>query len=111
MNAAEQFTMGFRSASIVLLTTLLSSTPSGAVEPYRGKLLYDNFCYYCHYRNIHFRPRSKVRSLDDLAHQIGIWQEELRLDWSQRDIADVQAYLNWLYYGYPYSIMIPVPRR
>ncbi len=103
--------MGFRIVYIILLASFVLSPPSGAVEPYRGNLLYDNFCYYCHYRNIHFRPRSKVRSLDDLAHQIDIWQAELRLDWSWRDIADVQAYLNWLYYGYPYSIMIPVPQR
>ena len=46
----------------------------------------------------------------DSAYDIDIWQAELGLGWSQRDIADVQAYLNWLYYGYPHSLMVPWPQ-
>ena len=98
--------LGSISVPVALFAALVLSAPAGAVAPYRGKLLYDNYCYYCHYRNIHFRPRSKIGSLDDLARQISIWQAELGLAWSQREIADVQAYLNWLYYGYPHSVMM-----
>ena len=99
--------MHFRSLLTVLLAGLVYAASVGAVEPYRGKLLYENHCYYCHYRNVHFRPRRKVHSLDDLQRQIWIWQEEMGLDWRRRDVADVLAYLNWLYYGFPYFGRIP----
>ena len=98
-----------RVAIAAFSASLTLSAPAVPVEPYRGMLLYENYCHYCHYRNIHFRPHSKVRSLDDLREQIDIWQAELGLGWNRRDIVDVQAFLNWLYYGYPYSMMIPIP--
>lgn len=94
--------MLFRSLPALLLALLVYAASAGAVEPYRGKLLYENHCWYCHYRNVHFRPRRKVRSLDNLQRQIRIWQEALGLDWTRHDVADVLAYLNWLYYGFPY---------
>jgi len=85
-----------------LVACMVMASSASAVEPYRGKLLYENHCWYCHYRNIHFRPRRKVHSLGDLQRQIWIWQQELGLEWNRRDVADVLAYLNWLYYGFPY---------
>ena len=99
--------MAFRSLLILFLAGLVYAASSNAVEPYRGKLLYENHCYYCHYRNIHFRPRRKVHSLEDLRREIWLWQGEMELQWQRRDVADVLAYLNWLYYGFPYFGRIP----
>jgi hypothetical protein len=99
--------MALRLFAAAALTFPFYITPSGAVDAYRGGLMYENFCHYCHYRNVHFRPRARVRSLDDLAREIRLWQEVANLRWSNDDIADVQAYLNWLYYRFPYSATMP----
>lgn len=99
--------MHFRSLLTVLLTGFVYAASADTVDPYRGKLLYENHCLYCHYRNVHFRPRRKVRSLDELQRQICNWQEEMELDWRRRDVADVLSYLNWLYYGFSYFGRIP----
>ena len=101
--------MHSQSLLTILVAGFLYAASTDAVEPYRGKLLYENHCLHCHYRNVHFRPLRKVRSLDDLERQIRNWQEEIGLDWRRRDVADVLAYLNWLYYGLPYFGRIPGP--
>ena len=94
--------MAFRPPPTLFLACLVFAASASAAEPYRGRLLYENHCYHCHYRNIHFRPRRKVRSLGELRREIWLWQGEMGLEWNRRDVADVLAYLNWLYYGFPY---------
>ena len=101
--------MDTRIVAAAWAASLIFTDPAAAVNPYRGGLMYENYCYYCHYRNVHFRPRTKVHSLDDLAHQVRIWQEVAGMNWSDADVADVQAYLNWLYYRFPYSATMPAP--
>ncbi len=83
--------------SILALVAALAAAPAFAADTYRGRLLYETFCYPCHYRNVHFRPRRKV----DLAAQIRLWQGIGELRWSEAEIDDARAYLNWLYYGFP----------
>jgi hypothetical protein len=85
-----------------LLLALLAPARDEAADPYRGRLLYDTYCVPCHYADVHRRPRPRVHGLEELAGQIRTWQEVVRLGWSRQDIADVQAYLNWLYYRFPY---------
>jgi hypothetical protein len=92
--------MRSRIIAYAFLVALLPATGAQAANPYRGMLLYDNYCLVCHYPYLHLRPRSKVHSFDELGRQVDIWQRALGLGWSGREIVDVQAYLNWLYYGF-----------
>ena len=85
----------------ILLALATFGSEARPPSAYRGMLLYENNCHYCHYRFLHYRPRHKVRSMADLQHQIAIWQAEIGLDWDADDVADVQRYLNRLYYGFP----------
>jgi hypothetical protein len=84
-----------------LLICLAGPGVSQAGEAYRGMLLYENNCHACHYHFLHYRPRRKARSLDDLQRQIVIWQNAIGLNWNAEDIADVATYLNRRYYRFP----------
>lgn len=86
-----------------LLLGLLHTPLTPAAEPYRGMLLYDMYCHHCHLRAVHLRPHGKVQSLEDLGYQVERWQSVMRLYWRERDIADVQAFLNWRFYRFPES--------
>jgi len=86
--------------SALLLAALLAPTAEAA-SPFRGRLLYENFCYHCHMTEIHYRVHSKVDSRGKLMHLVAMWQEEMGLGWSAEEVADVAGYLNWAYYRFP----------
>lgn len=98
--------MGIRRAGAALVLVLASGAASSAGQAERGQLLYENHCLGCHWRMVHYRPRHVARNLADLGWQIQRWQWVLGLGWDGRDLADVLAYLNGRYYGFP----VPGPR-
>jgi CxxC motif-containing protein (DUF1111 family) len=84
--------------------------PAAAVaDVYRGELLYENNCQACHDCALHARQPRKARSARQLQHLIGLWQTELKLDWSAGDIADVQDYLDRRYYHFSYPVTPSTP--
>ena len=87
----------------ILLAFAAGAAEARPPSEYRGMLLYENNCRFCHYRFLHYRPQRKVHSLTELERQIAIWQAEIHLDWDAEDLADVRSYLNRLYYGFPDS--------
>jgi len=86
-------------ACLPLLVAL--TAPALALDPERGYLLYQNFCYHCHISEIHHRVNSRTHSWGDLMHMVRTWQEEVGLGWSEEDVRDVAAWLDWRFYRLP----------
>ena len=76
-------------------TVLAQSTDVG-----RGEQLYENHCQVCHTSQVHFRAKSKVKSVGDILYQINRWSTELNLNWSGEEMADVLDYLNQRFYHF-----------
>jgi mono/diheme cytochrome c family protein len=89
---------------LLLWTTLLAATFSAAAaapaDAVRGRLLYELHCHGCHYRNVHFRPRRKVHTPEQLRREVDSWARSGGLRWQARDVDDVAAWLDWVYYGF-----------
>lgn len=84
-----------------LFLLFLVSLSVAAGQPERGRLLYESFCHHCHISEIHYRVHSKVESLEQLRHQVWLWQAEMGLGWRAEEIDDVAAWLDWAYYRLP----------
>lgn len=91
--------LNHRTAGFFSLSLLLSTT-NVVAQPARGKMLYDNHCLECHITEIHFRAKSKVKTVKELHQAVIRWKEELGLNWSSQDVLDVQDYLNEKYYQF-----------
>jgi mono/diheme cytochrome c family protein len=66
-----------------------------------GALLYSTYCNACHTSKIHWREQKLATDLDSLYFQVRRWQDNIGLDWSEAEIADVVRYLNAVYYDFP----------
>jgi mono/diheme cytochrome c family protein len=80
---------------------LLACAPSGAADLERGKLLHGTFCLGCHGDSVARRENRLVNSYAELRRQVARWQANTGLNWEARDVDDVAAYLNALYYKLP----------
>lgn len=67
----------------------------------RGKLLYSIHCVACHDKEIHWRDKKLATDWATLEAQVKRWQNNLDLEWDQKDITDVTGYLNAVYYHFP----------
>ena len=66
----------------------------------RGELLYETHCHACHGPEMHQRSRKIATDWKSLLAQVGRWESNIGLNWSQDEINDVANYLNQKYYGY-----------
>jgi len=79
---------------------LVCSTPASAnVE--RGRLLYENHCTSCHTSTVHIREQRKSKAPAEVRAWIRRWSGELKLNWSEDELADVYQYLNNRFYKFP----------
>ena len=76
------------------------SAPASA-GPERGQLLYENHCTSCHASTVHVRDQRKSKTPAELRAWILRWSGELKLNWSEDELADVYQYLNNRYYKFP----------
>ncbi|HCU53116.1 MAG TPA: hypothetical protein DIC36_02140 [Gammaproteobacteria bacterium] len=67
----------------------------------RGRLLYENHCQACHTSVVHVREQRKAKSSAELRAFILRWSGELKLKWSDEELADVYRHLNNLHYKFP----------
>jgi hypothetical protein len=79
----------------------LTAAPARALDPARGYLLYQNFCYHCHISEIHHRVNSRSDSWEELMRLVQMWQAEMGLGWSEEDVQDVALWLDWRFYRLP----------
>jgi len=79
--------------------TALPLTVSANME--RGRLLYENHCTSCHASTVHIRDQRKTKSQAELRAWILRWSGELKLNWSEDELADVYRHLNNRYYKFP----------
>jgi hypothetical protein len=64
-------------------------------------LLYDTHCKACHTTRLHWRDRRQATDWESLKQWVDRWQRQLRLEWSDADVAEVARYLNERYYHHP----------
>jgi mono/diheme cytochrome c family protein len=82
---------------------LLSFAAAAATtaEPSRGDMLYHTHCIACHTEHVHWRDARLAHDWGSLVKQVGRWQRNTGLQWSDEDIAAVARYLNARYYHFP----------
>jgi hypothetical protein len=71
-----------------------------AQDPERGRLLYENHCQVCHEAGVHFRDGRKCTTAEALTAQIVRWAQELELQWTRDEVADVQVFLEERFYHF-----------
>lgn len=87
---------------VILLAGLLAGWGApAAADTQRGRLLYENHCQVCHTSVVHVRDQRKAKSPAELRAFILRWSGELKLKWSDDELADVYRHLNNLYYKFP----------
>ena len=86
------------SAAICILLSYSIPVSAGAE---RGRLLYENHCTSCHASTVHIRDQRKSKTPAELRAWILRWSGELKLNWSETELADVYQYLNNRYYKFP----------
>ncbi len=85
----------------VAITLLFSISLPASAGAERGRLLYENHCTSCHASAVHIREQRKTRSPAELRAWILRWSGELKLTWSEDELADVYQHLNNRYYKFP----------
>lgn len=80
---------------------LLSFSTSVSADAERGRLLYANHCTSCHASTLHVRDQRKIKNPAEMRAMILRWSGELKLNWSENELADVYRYLNNRYYKFP----------
>jgi mono/diheme cytochrome c family protein len=107
--------LGILVTCAALAAPLLLLAPSGAfaVDPGRGRALYDSRCGGCHTQSVHGRVKRVARDFEDVRRWVARWNDTLRLNWSPDEVEDVAAHLNTAYYGYacPPSVCKVVSRN
>lgn len=83
------------------MSVLLFCSMSALAGAERGRLLYENHCTSCHASTVHVRDHRKTKTPTELRAWIVRWSGELKLKWSEDELADVYQYLNNRYYKFP----------
>lgn len=91
-------TMRMRPFVEVLVLAMLASGSAWAQS--RGELLYTTHCQQCHAAQVHWRAQRSVTDWASLRLQVGRWQANAGLNWSDDDVRAVARYLNALYYRF-----------
>jgi hypothetical protein len=71
-----------------------------ALDPLRGKYLFENHCQTCHHPYLLEREHRKVRDVAALQYQTRRWQAEIGVAWSEEEVSDVIDYLNERFYHF-----------
>jgi len=85
----------------VAFSILLSYSMPASADAERGRLLYENHCTSCHISTLHVREQRKSKTPAEMRAWIVRWSAELKLNWSEDELADVYRYLNNRYYKFP----------
>ena len=85
----------------VAFSILLSYSIPASADAERGRLLYENHCTSCHISTLHVREQRKSKTPAEMRAWIVRWSGELKLNWSEDELADVYRYLNNRYYKFP----------
>jgi mono/diheme cytochrome c family protein len=83
------------------IAILLAYSMPVSANAERGQLLYENHCTSCHTSTLHVREQRKTKTPAELRAWIVRWSGELKLKWSEDELADVYQYLNNQYYKFP----------
>jgi cytochrome c len=75
--------------------------PAGAIDPQRGRALYELRCDGCHTESVHGRVHRDARDTAEVRQWVRRWNESLRLGWGEGEIDDVAAWLDAAYYHFP----------
>lgn len=89
----------------LMAASALAAAPAAAQtvpgsDSSRGELLYKTHCVGCHTTQIHWRDKKLAIDWASLRAQVGRWQTNTGLGWSDEEIADVTRYLNTHYYHF-----------
>jgi mono/diheme cytochrome c family protein len=90
-----------RIAAVLCISCAAGAACAQTNEPTRGQMLYDTHCIACHTEQVHWREARLAHDWKSLVHQVGRWQSNTGLQWSEDDIAAVARYLNARYYHFP----------
>lgn len=88
-----------RQFSICLLSLVLYAGLAEA-QTGRGELLYTTHCNECHTTQAHWREKKLATDWGSLVAEVGRWQANARLEWSDDDVDAVARYLNAIFYRY-----------
>ena len=88
-------------AATLVFAVAAAWAQTAPVVPSRGELLYDTHCKACHTTRLHWRDRRQATDWESLKQWVDRWQRQLRLEWSDADVAEVARYLNERYYHHP----------
>lgn len=86
-------------ASALAAGAVAAQTVPGS-DTARGELLYKTHCIGCHTTQMHWRDKRLATDWTSLRGQVGRWQTNTGLGWSDEEIADVTRYLNTHYYHF-----------
>jgi hypothetical protein len=89
-----------RSRVLSLLSLLALPLSVAAQDIERGRLLYETYCFDCHYPRVHERPRgrSEVQNLGQLRDLVATRATLTKYRFSLDEKEDVVQYLNRTYY-------------
>jgi mono/diheme cytochrome c family protein len=85
--------------SVLAAAPVLAQAVPGS-DASRGELLYTTHCIACHTTQVHWRDKKIATDWASLKMQVGRWQTNAGLGWSDEEIADVTRYLNTRYYHF-----------
>jgi mono/diheme cytochrome c family protein len=88
-------------AILLLANVHMKANAETEGEKSRGELLYSTHCIACHTTHVHWREQRLAQDWASLKKQVGRWQSNTALGWSDEDIEAVSKYLNALYYHFP----------
>lgn len=80
---------------------MLYATAAAAADAARGRQLAEAKCMECHDNAIYQVPARKANDLAAVVKQIRQGEQALGLGWTEKDVADVAAYLNQRFYKLP----------
>jgi mono/diheme cytochrome c family protein len=84
-----------------LLACGLAAASAHAIDPQRGRALYEVRCIQCHDASVHGRQKRVAKNYNDIRGWVARWNKELGGFWGEEEIEDVAAFLNERYYSYP----------
>jgi mono/diheme cytochrome c family protein len=87
-------------AASTLAAAAAAAQPVPGSDASRGELLYKTHCIGCHTTQVHWRAKKLASDWVSLKAQVGRWQTNTGLGWSDEEIADVTRYLNTRYYHF-----------
>lgn len=77
-----------------------NAAPAQDAPTSRGELLYENHCMSCHTSIAHVRDNRRAKSAAEVGAWVRRWATELKLGWTDADIAAVTRHLNKRYYKF-----------